>query len=244
VKKYRLLCCEIFYREVCALAAESPAKCDVEFLPKGLHDLGVEKMMPRLQERIDAVKKGDADALLLGYGLCNNGIAGLTAREIPIVVPRAHDCITLFMGSRQRYREYFNAHPGTYYRTTGWLERSDSAIEGEQTVSQRLGMAFQYEELAAKYGEENAKYIIETIGDPVAHYDRITFIRMGLACEDAFRDKAKKEAEEKGWQFEEIQGSMEMLRKLIFGEWDDDFLIVPPGKRIVARYADSIIESE
>jgi len=244
MKKYKLICCEIFYREICHLVAESPARCDVEFLPKGLHDLGVEKMLPRIQERIDAIKEDEADAILLGYGLCNNGIVGLAARKIPLVVPRAHDCITLFMGSRQKYKEYFNAHPGTYYRTTGWCERSDSNVEGDQTVSQKLGLFLQYEELVAKYGEENAKYIMETMGDPVAHYDRITFIRMGLSCEDAFRAEAKREAEEKGWQFEEIAGSMEILRKLIFGEWDEDFLIVPPGKRIIARYNDNIIDCE
>ena len=59
---------------------------------------------------------------------------------MPLVIPRAHDCIALFMGSRQRYREYFDAHPGTYYRTSGWIERDDATSAGEETVSQRLGL--------------------------------------------------------------------------------------------------------
>ena len=61
--------------------------------------------------------------MLFGYGLCGMGLVGLTARPKPVVIPRAHDCITLFLGSRERYLEYFNAHPGVYFKTTGWIER-------------------------------------------------------------------------------------------------------------------------
>ena len=82
-------------------------------LPKGLHDLGSDRMRSRVQEAIDGVKASDYDAILMGYGLCNNGLAGIVARHIPIVLPRAHDCITLFMGSRERYITYFNDHPGS-----------------------------------------------------------------------------------------------------------------------------------
>ena len=244
MRRFKLLCCEIFYREVCSLVANSPAICDVEFLPKGLHDLGVEKMRPRLQERIDAVSEGPVEAVLLGYGLCNNGIVGLRARKVPLVVPRAHDCITLFLGGRGRYRDYFNAHPGTYYRTTGWLERNDSTGAGDETVFQKLGLFLQYEELVKKYGEDNAKYIMETMGDPVAHYDRVTYIRMGLPCENTFCEQARKEAADKGWQFEELEGSMELLRKLVAGEWDSDFLVVQPGDRIAATYDDGGVRGE
>jgi hypothetical protein len=37
------------------------------------------------------------------YGLCNLALTSLRARAVPVVVPRAHDCITLYLGSRQRY---------------------------------------------------------------------------------------------------------------------------------------------
>ncbi|OGV67030.1 MAG: hypothetical protein A2498_13215 [Lentisphaerae bacterium RIFOXYC12_FULL_60_16] len=240
-KRYRLISCEIFYREICSLIANSPVRCDVEFLPKGLHDLGVEKMRPRIQERIDAVTPDMADHILMGYGLCNNGIVGLTAGQIPLVVPRAHDCITLFLGDRARYRTCFEAHPGTYYLTSGWLERNDSESAGDETVSQKLGLFLQYEELVQKYGEDNARYIMETMGDAVAHYDRVAYINMGLACETCFRDEARAIAAKRGWSFDELAGSMDLLRKLVYGDWDSSFLIVPPGGRIAAAYDDGVI---
>jgi hypothetical protein len=243
--KLQVLCCEVFFREVCALAANSPHTIDVAFLPKGLHDLGVERMVPRLQEQIDArsgARSGEGyDAIVLVYGLCNNGIVGLEARDTRLVLARAHDCITLFMGDRQRYLDYFHAHPGTYYRTTGWLEHADSTGAGEETVSQKLGMAMRYEELVQKYGEDNAQYIREMLGDWTQNYNRLTYIHMGLECEAPFREMARREAEERGWTFDEVQGSMTLLRKAIHGEWDEDFLIVEPGQRVVATHDDGII---
>ena len=242
--RLKVIACEVFYREICHLAAESEHSCDVEFLPKGLHDLGVEKMLPRLQERIDAVPPGDYDAILLAYGLCNNGVVNLRAGSTRLIIPRAHDCITIFLGSRHRYQDVFSKHPGTYYRTTGWLERADANGAGDETVQQRLGLTMQYEELVKKYGEENAAYIRETMGDLTANYDRLAFIRMGLSCEGRFCEMAREEALRKGWTFEEIEGSMNLLRKLLRGEWDDDFLAVEPGKRIRASYDEGVVKSE
>ena len=240
--KLKVLSCEVFFREVCLLASNSPHAIDLSFVPKGLHDLGMERMVPRLQEQIDAVPEGRGhDAIVLVYGLCNNGIVGLRARHTRLVIPRAHDCITLYMGDRRRYAEYFNAHPGTYYRTTGWLEHADEASAGEETVAQKLGLSLQYEELVRKYGEDNAKYIMETMGDQTQHYDRLAYIRMGLECEEPFREMARGEAEAKGWAFDEVQGSMELLRKLIHGEWDEDVLVLEPGQAVQPTHDHDII---
>lgn len=242
--KLKLLCCEVMYREVCLLAAQSPNTCDIEFLPKGLHDLGVERMRARLQDRVLAVPEGCYDAIILVYGLCNNGLVGVRSPHTRLIVPRAHDCIALFMGDRHAYLEYFNAHPGTYYRTTGWIERNDDEGSGEAGVSQKLGLFLQRDELVHKYGEENADYILETMGDGTANYDRLAFIRMGLDSEDAFEDAARHEAEEKGWTFATINGSLALLRKLVNGNWDDDILVVEPGQTLRATHDDAVIGAE
>ena len=239
--KLRVLCCEVFFREVCLLASQSPHTIDLEFLPKGLHDLGVDRMVPRLQEQIDRETGREYDAILLVYGLCNNGIVGLKARQSRLVIPRAHDCIALFLGDRSLYHELFNAHPGTYYRTTGWLEHADVSGAGEETVSQKLGLAIQYDDMVRKYGEDNAKYIMETMGDPTANYDRLAYIRMGLDGEEPFRDRARREAEEKGWTFEELKGSLGLLRKLIHGDWDEDILVLAPGQSVKPTHDDAVI---
>ena len=242
--KLKVLCCEVFFREVCHLASACPHTIDLEFLPKGLHDLGADRMVARLQEQVDTASEKGYDAIVLVYGLCNNGVTGLKARDTRLVIGRSHDCIGLFMGDRRRYLEYFNAYPGTYYRTTGWIEHADSGSAGEETISQKLGLAMQYDEMVRKYGEDNAQYIMETMGDQTPHYDRLTYIRMGLPCEDPFVEEAQREAEEKGWTFDEVKGSMRLLHKLIHGEWDDDFLVVEPGEAVQVTYDDGIIGVE
>ena len=87
---YKLIGCEILFREICACASVSANVIDIEIMPKGLHDVGEEKMSAMLQARIDAVDADKYDAILLCYGLCNYGTKGLHA-ALPMVIPRAHD---------------------------------------------------------------------------------------------------------------------------------------------------------
>ena len=139
--RLKLISCEVFHREMCAVIARSPNQVDLEFLPKGLHDIGCVGMLARLQAVLDKVEEEKYEAVLFGYGLCNNGLAGLQSRTIPLVVPRAHDCITLFLGSKERYLDYFQNHPGVYFKTTGWIERN--AVEGELSqlsIQRKTGM--------------------------------------------------------------------------------------------------------
>ena len=75
---------------------------NVEFLPKGLHDMGQAGMSGRLKEVLAAVDQGRYDAIVLGYALCSNGLVGIKAERIPLrSFPAAHDCITLFLGSKR-----------------------------------------------------------------------------------------------------------------------------------------------
>jgi hypothetical protein len=240
-KHLRVLCCEVLFREVCALAACSKHTLDIVFLPKGLHDLGHERMLARIQQSVDDAPPGRYDAVILVYGLCNNGVVGLAARHTPLVVPKAHDCITLFLGGRRRYSEVFAANPGTYFKTTGWCERNDASGAGEATVPQRLGLFLKRKELVEKYGEENADYILETMGSGVEHYSRLAFIRMGIPGEVFFEELSRAEADGHGWTFEPIEGSMDLLARLLNGPWNDDFLVVPPGHSIAASYDDAVM---
>ena len=241
--RLKLICCEIYFREICSVVAESVNTVDFEFMPKGLHDLETGKMLERLQECVDQTPADGYDAVLMGYALCNNGVAGLRARSAPLVIPRAHDCISVLMGDRLLYKEYLSAHPGAYYRTTGWCERDDSTGVDGVTVPQSLGLFQSHEELVAQYGEENARYIMEVMGDPMAHYDRITFISVGLACEEPFRQRAREEAKQKGWTFDEVKGSLDLVRKFVDGQWDDDFLVVQPGQAVAASHDDGVLKA-
>lgn len=242
----KLVACEILYREFCWAVARSPHRVDVHFMPKGLHDLGHPGMCYRLGEELAGLDLRGYDALLLGYGLCNNGIMGLQAREIPLVVPRAHDCITLFFGSKERYLEYFFSHPGVYFKTTGWIERGESLQQlGPQPNRRRSGPDMTFEEMVEKYGEDNARYLWEQLQLFTRHYHTLVFIEMGIEPDDRFERQVREEAASRGWKFEKVRGDLRLIRQLVDAEWDErDFLIVPPGHRIVPSFDEKIVSAE
>lgn len=246
--RLKFIGCEIIYREACLLAARSRNMIDLEFLHKGLHDLETADMVTELQQAVDrADADGGYEAVLLGYARCNDGAVGLRARTSPLVIPKAHDCITFFFGSRGAYKEHFDSCPGTYYLTTGWLERGDSSDErsmpahSKRSVMAQLGLTDSYEQLVAKHGKDNADYIIETLGGWQKHYSKCLFLRMGVCDERPFIEQARRRAESNNWTFECRDGDLSLLEKLFSGQWDDDFVVVEPGAEITARNDDDVL---
>lgn len=243
--RLKLIACEIFYRELCLCVAQSPNIVDVQFLTQGLHDLRTEKMAERLQKEIDAARAERYSAVLLGFALCNNGIVGLGHSELPLVVPRSHDCIALFLGSRAAYDAYFNENPGTYYKTSGWIERDSENLEETREEDQSpFGALRSFEEYAEKYGEENARYIMETMGG-LHNYSRFSYIHMPGLAPLPYDEDTRELARKAGFDFDRKAGDMRWLRALTDGPWpDDDFLIVPPGKRVAASHDEGVLRWE
>jgi len=242
---YQVLACEVLFREICYEAAQSPNIIDLQLNRFGLHDIGTEKMLSQLQEQIDSVQGKGLDAVLIGYGLCNNGTAGLTARDVPVVMPRAHDCITLLLGSKEKYQSEFEREPGTYYKSSGWLEHHNPADVDEGHVMKGLGFGMSYEEMVEKYGEDNAKYLQETMGGLGSYrenYTRMVYIDTGLGPREELIEETRRQAEQNGWRLEVMEGSRSLVKRMLWGEWDEsDFLVIPPGLTVKACHNGGIV---
>ena len=231
----KLICCEIFVREACLAIAMSPHTVDPEFTPKGAHDMS-DYLREILQASIDkAEEKGCYDAILLGIGLCGNGIVGLKSKTIPMVVPRAHDCCTLTLGSREKFMEYFKDDLSAEWSSAGYMERGETYTK-ETDTTKMLGLDMEYEVFVQQYGEDNAKYLWEML-HPAPVSDEMIFIDVPETSHLNALEKLKVEADKKGKRIRILPGDMRMIRDLICGNWDDkDFLIVPPGKEIKGVY--------
>lgn len=191
-----------------------PTEMAYEVLDFGLH-LTPGKLKEKLQEAVDA-SCNLYDTILLGYGLCSMAVIGLQSRQCRLVVPRVDDCIAIFLGSCQAYQEQSRKEPGTYYLTKGWIEVADTPFD-------------EYESLVNQYGRKRAEAIMHAI---LKNYTRLVYIDTGHTEKDAYLSYARKTAGQFNLRFEELSGSKDLILKMLNGSWDQEFLVVEPGKTI------------
>ena len=228
-KHIHLIGCGVLRVDMDAIAKELGVPLSCTWLEGGLHSRPAE-LRQRLQEAIDGVDK--ADIIALGYGLCGRGTVDIRARSIPLVIPRVHDCISLFLGSDEAYRSEFASCPGTYYISAGWYEEKIQPKQGPNHVEKRAedrmeNPSFHY--LVEKYGRENAEEITSFLSSWQKNYKRSAFIDTGSEQKKVYEEYAKAMAEEFNWEFKRIDGSLELLTALMNPEGDERLLLVPPG---------------
>ena len=190
----------------------------VEFrlLDQGLHRTP-QKMPGQIQEQIDLAAEY-ASEIVLGYGLCSNGIVGVTAGKQGLIVPRCHDCIAFFLGSPEAYKKAFEERPGTYYLTPGWVaEKKDP-----------LGVI--EEDYAPKHGREIAVWVMK---EQLKHYTHIVLINTGVGDLGPLQERAMENAKFLKKEYEDVQGGLQYFDKLIrMPDGDPDFFYIKPGETI------------
>ncbi len=237
--RLKFIVCKVIQREAYYCASRSDNVVDVVIMPQGLHN-EPDKLRSDVQaevNRTNDIQDRPYDAILLGYGLCSNGIVDIEASEIPIVVARGHDCITLILGSKERYQSYFDSHQGIYWYSSGWIE--NSLQPGKEHYEQTLKSYIE------KYGEDNAEYLMQMEQGWFKEYSWATFIDWGLLNSEKYRQYTKECADYLKWNYDELKGDKSLLQKLVDGKWDESlFLVVKPGEKILADVNNSgIIKS-
>jgi len=197
-------------------ARDQDSGVEIRYLDQGLNRTP-EKMADLIQPQIDEAAQ-NAARIVLGYGLCSNGIVGVKAGRQGLLIPSCHDCIAFFLGSPEAYGKAFEERPGTYYLTPGWVsERKDP-----------LGIV--EDDYTARVGREMAVWAMK---EELKHYTHISLINTGIGDLEPLRERAMENARFFEKKYKEVQGNLTYFRKLIYGPYeDDDFFVIEPGQKI------------
>ncbi len=204
------------------LGKRLPAGIPVTWMDITLHNTP-KKLAAALQERIDALS--EPSTIIVGYGLCGNGLVGVKSGVHTLVIPRTHDCVAIFLGSHQRYVERFFASANTYYLTKGWLDARDEPLSD-------------YLDYVKQFDEETADYLVEM---KYKHYRKLCMVGFSQQELDGCRADAMKVADfckqRFGMEYEETIGTTELIEALIsmperIDSGDEEFVVVPPGGEI------------
>lgn len=260
--RLKVLTCESLSREMFLAAAFSEHIIDFKFFSRKSHD-EPEKMHGLLQAEIDrssrpsdeanncqegiicpACSHEDYDYIVIGVGLCGNATADICARNIPLVIPKAHDCNTFLLGSREKFQEFIDEEPGTIFYHFGQVERSD--IAKIDALPRSTGLGRDLSEYIEKYGEENAIYLKNIEYNWTHSHSRAAYLFPEIPSH--LRDRKEAEVREYvkqfNWKVVKLLENKVFFSRLLGGNWDEEFfLVVEPGKHIVPSNNEAVLRS-
>ncbi|MDR1676907.1 MAG: DUF1638 domain-containing protein [Deltaproteobacteria bacterium] len=218
-----LVACDVVRTEFEKALAGRPVT--TRFLEYSLHSTP-NLMSGRIMEALGEFKAQGIRKVLLGYGLCSNGVVGV-ASEGGLVMPRCHDCIAMLLGSPKRYFEIFRKNPGTYFLTEGWIRnRGDPLSSVEYKYTPRMG----------------EKKALRGMSLELANYKTFCFVNNGVGDREAVRERTKENCKVFKKEYLELESGIDYFANLLDGPHpEEDFLVLPAGERVQNDYFYQII---
>ncbi|MBF0528255.1 MAG: DUF1638 domain-containing protein [Deltaproteobacteria bacterium] len=226
-----LIACGVLARDIRHLVKKMGLNIHTHFLPGGLHN-NPQQLKGTLQDFIDDASRSDQwNRIVIGYGVCGLGTVHLQARGIPLVLPKVHDCIALFLGGDKIYREQFHKFPGTYYVSAGWVEENKDTLATRKTYTYAGDTRVYFDDLVNKYGDRQARNTFSFLNSWQRNYQRAAFIDTGRGDTGQAAERARQMAKEFNWKYETLPGDLSLLTKLLTTEsTTDEILVVLPGQ--------------
>lgn len=209
-----VIACSILKEEIESIIARYGLAdaLDVIWMPESLHNVP-DRLKAALQEQIDDVDSARPE-ILLAYGNCGNALVGLETREVPLVMPRLADCISILLFG---YDDLDELRKHTIFQTRGMLD-------GEQ------GLEAQYKTLVERKGEKRACWIIEEM---YKHYDELLLIDTGVCNLAPQLERVRHIGELYHLKPALREGNVGILERLLTGDTQSpDFIHVAPHEKI------------
>ncbi len=232
---YALIACDVFIEELKTLAGDPPPWQASVYLEMGLHDRP-DELRTEIEAEIRNVEAESAgiQAVVLAYGRCGNGLVGVRAQSCPLILPQAHDCISILMGSREKHNALLKENPATYFYSPGWV-RGKRVPGPDREAYLRELYAERYED-----DQEMIDDLIEADRDAFAHHNCAAYV--SVIDHPQAREYCRNCAKHLGWEHKAVPGDPSFLQDLITGNWGNErFLTVPPGHRIDADSSGQLI---
>lgn len=96
----KIISCEIFKPYIELIDVD----IDITYIEIEGHNYP-KRLSKLIQTEID--KCQGYDKIILLYGLCGNALLEIEARDIPIYIVRVHDCLSILLGSKERFELLF-----------------------------------------------------------------------------------------------------------------------------------------
>ena len=122
-------------------------------------------------------------------------------------------------------REFFDENPGTYWYTPGWIDTGWQPGEGRYE--------HQLAKYIEKYGEDNAKYLMDMESGWFTEYSNAAYVDLGFGDNREFKEFTRECARYLEWDYKELHGEPSLVVDWLEGNWDHErYLVVDPGREI------------
>ncbi|WP_371381077.1 DUF1638 domain-containing protein [Sporomusa aerivorans] len=210
-----IIACQTLRDELRLAIKETGVEYPVIYIESGLHNTP-ELLHKSIQENINCMD--NISTILLAFGYCGNSLLGIRSEKARLVIPKVDDCIPLLLGSCEARRNILK-EKGTYFLTQGWLDNENNLLR-------------EYERCVERYGPERALKIMKIIR---GHYKRFMLIDTGAYAVESVLPQTRRFAEMLHMCHEVTKGSLRLLCKLLQEQWDEEFLVLEPGKEVTLQ---------
>lgn len=225
---YKIIACNIFKREIENILDREEIK-EVIILEQGLHNTP-NKMKEVIQEKIDEIESEDYveekyKGIILTYGLCGNGTLGLKTKKLKLIIPKAHDCMTLFLGSKEKYQEAIKQNKAIYWYNHAWID--------QVPMPNKENLEILREEYIEKYGEDNGEYLYEMELDTYKKYAYGFFIKSPINNDIRYENFLIQACKDFGWQYTILEGDLGLLNRILKGEFlEEEVFVFQAGEEV------------
>lgn len=207
-----LIACSMMEDEIKKVCEEINCDIPIIWVERGYHNTPA-KLKEKLQELIE--EHQDKDEILLSFGLCGNGTDGIISEKATLVMPKFDDCINMLLCKGKRESRGLT-ETGSIYITRGWTLDSEAILA-------------QHDKYVEEYGEDSAEAILEMMYE---HYETISVIDTQSYDTAPVIAYAEKAGELLDLEAQTVEGSTEVLKQLLTGQWEENFIVKKPGEAV------------